>query len=109
EGWLEIYHGVKLVRKKGEEYKVYSAGAVVFDKKMKKIIARSPENKPLFTPKQAFEKTGFVSNVVFPTSALQGSSDELLVFGGASDSCLFVRKLSIKKILESLVWEVSNI
>ncbi len=96
---------MKTIKENNEEHKVYSAGAVVFDKKMKKIIARSPSNRPLFTPKLAFEKTGFISNVVFPSAALRGSSnDELIVFGGASDAYTFVRKVSIKRTLESLEW-----
>src|SRR3989344_5296671 len=60
DGWLEIYHGVKNIKRK----KHYSAGAILLDlKNPEKILARSPANRPLFEPTHSFEKKGFINNV----------------------------------------------
>ena len=64
---MSIYHGVKNVGGKKE----YSAGAMLLHlKHPKRIIARSPAKKPLFSPYAKYEKKGYLSNVVFPTAAV---------------------------------------
>jgi beta-1,2-mannobiose phosphorylase / 1,2-beta-oligomannan phosphorylase len=100
KGWLCIYHGVKIIKKK----KVYSAGVMLLDlKHPTRIIARSPLNKPLFKPKEKFEKKGFISNVVFPTAAIPTlDGKDLLIYSGGADSITTVRKISIKKIMDSM-------
>ena len=101
EGWLEIYHGVKK-DKKGNN--VYSAGAVLLDKKNpEKIIARSPKTHPLFSPKKGYEKKGYINNVIFPSEAiLDLNKKDLLIFSGAADSVTTVKKIAIKDILSHM-------
>lgn len=101
EGWLEIYHGVE---EKGNGRQVYSAGALLLDRKdPSRVIARSPKKKPLFGPERAFEKKGFIRNVVFPTAAIPDlNKRDLLVYYGAADTRIAVRKMPIKSILESM-------
>ncbi|MBI4209995.1 MAG: hypothetical protein HY544_00615 [Candidatus Diapherotrites archaeon] len=106
EGWLAIYHGVRYVnRKRPEKGKVYSAGAMLLDaKNPERVIARTPEDEPLFGPKEYYERTGFVNSVVFPTAAIPDRDGKgLLIYSGAADSCIEVRKIGIKEILGSLV------
>ena len=100
EGWLEIYHGVHSVNEK----KIYNAGAVLLDlKNPEKILARSPKKKPLFHPTKKYEKKGFINNVVFPTAAIPSlSGKNLLIYYGAADSSIAVKKMPIKKILNSM-------
>jgi len=102
DGWLAIYHGVK----EKNERKTYSAGAVMLDSKNpEKVLARSPRTKPLFTPTRKFEKEGFVNNVVFPTAAIPSiSGKSLLIYYGAGDSNIAVKKLKVKDILNSMTW-----
>ncbi|RMD67706.1 glycosidase [Candidatus Pacearchaeota archaeon] len=102
KGWLVFYHGVR-ANAKG---KVYSAGAFVLDlRNPRKVLARTPANKPLLEPTAPYEKKGTVNNVVFPTGALVGADKEsVLLYCGASDSAIAVKKLSIKKVLSSLEW-----
>ena len=99
KGWLCIYHGVKRIEGK----KNYSAGALLLDlKNPEKILARSPKNKPLFTPGK-YGKSGFLDNVVFPTGAvIDTNKKDLLVYSGGADSVITVRKLSIKEIMDSM-------
>ncbi len=105
EGWLAIYHGVREHRNHhGEAGKVYSAGAVLFDaENPAKVLARTPKNEPLIAPEHDFERQGFVNNVVFPTAAIpEQNGTHLLVYCGASDSNIEVRRLRIRSILDSL-------
>jgi beta-1,2-mannobiose phosphorylase / 1,2-beta-oligomannan phosphorylase len=100
KGWLFIYHGVK---KEGEK-RFYSAGAMLLDlKHPTRILAQSPKNKPLFTPSEKFEKEGFIGNVVFPTAAIPTQDGkDLLIYSGGADTIISVRKIPIKKIMDSM-------
>jgi predicted GH43/DUF377 family glycosyl hydrolase len=105
EGYLELYHGVRLSRARDpDSKKIYSAGALLFDaKNPEKILARSPVNKPLFLPDPKTEKKGFMEQVVFPTGAVTANKGkDLLVYSGGADSRITVRKMAIKDILNSL-------
>ena len=79
DGWLLIYHGVE-ARNKG---RVYHASAALLDKdNPQKVIGKLHE--PLFSPAEEWEKSGFVSNVVFPTGTAQ-FGDTLYIYYGAAD------------------------
>ncbi len=99
-GWLEVYHGVKDVR--GGEESVYSAGAALLDlKNPEKVIARTSIKKPFFEPNKCYEKEGFMNCVVFPTGIVQ-DKESVLIYSGAADSCISVKKVKIKNILNSM-------
>jgi predicted GH43/DUF377 family glycosyl hydrolase len=97
KGWLLIYHGVS-------KKNVYSAGAVLLSlKNPEKILARTPKNKPLFSPRLNYEKKGFFSNVIFPTGiVLDLNKKDVLIYSGAADRFINVKKISIEDILKSL-------
>jgi beta-1,2-mannobiose phosphorylase / 1,2-beta-oligomannan phosphorylase len=100
KGWLFIYHGVK-----GDGDKMtYSAGAILLDlNNPERIIARSPPKKPLFEPSEEFEKNGYLSNVVFPTAAIPSLDEKsLLVYYGAADKCIAVKKIPFQSIFNHL-------
>ncbi len=101
KGWLLIYHGVQ----KKEEKTIYSAGAVLLDlKNPEKILARTSPSQPLIEPKEDFEKSGFINDVVFPTGVVQTLGKRyLLIFSGGADSVTTVRKILLKHILSSMV------
>jgi predicted GH43/DUF377 family glycosyl hydrolase len=103
-GWLEIYHGVE---EKGNGRQVYSAGALLLDRKNPaRVLARSPKNKALFRPENMFEKRGFISNVVFPTAVVPSlDKKDLLIYYGAADSRIGVKKMPLKEIFEGMVWK----
>ena len=100
EGWLLIYHGFKGRGKRN----VYHAGAILLDSKNpEKIIARSPSNKPLFSPEMNYEKKGFVNNVVFPTGAvLDKNKKDLLIYSGGADKVITVKRIAIEDILKNM-------
>ncbi len=100
KGWLVIYHGVRIVDNQSN----YSAGAVLLDlKNPEKILARSPANKPLFSPENLFEKHGFMNNVTFPTGLIEDlNKKDVLIYGGGADTTVTVRKMSLDKIFKSM-------
>lgn len=96
KGWLLIYHGVK--------GKNYSAGAILLDlKNPEKVLARTGKKKPILIPNSPYEKEGFVDNVVFPTGIVEDlDKKSVLIFCGASDKYIVVKKIKIEDILESM-------
>jgi|SRR3989344_1279443 len=100
KGWLIIYHGV-FVKGKGN---VYNAGAALLDlKNPAKVLARSPADKPLFAPKNDFEKFGFMNEVVFPSGIVEDfNGRDVLVYSGGADSVVSVRKISYREIFRNM-------
>lgn len=99
-GWLVIYHGAKKVKNP----QMCQAGAFLLDlKNPEKVLARSPKNKPFFSPTKPYEKSGFTNKVVFPTGVVRDlNKKDLLIYSGGADSVVTVRKIPIKNILESM-------
>jgi len=114
KGWLLIYHGVSEHEHKGfinsikkilgysNKYSIYSIGAALFDlKNPKKLIAKSP--KQIILPNKAYEKKGFVNNVVFSTGlVLDENEKDLLIFSGGADTIVTVKKISLENVMNSL-------
>ncbi len=105
EGWLEIYHGVRLTKKRDpDSHKIYMAGALLFDlKNPAKVIGRTPAKEPLFGSDLDSEKKGFNNKVVFPSGLVQTSDKKsVLIYGGGADSVITVRKMGLKSVLNSM-------
>jgi beta-1,2-mannobiose phosphorylase / 1,2-beta-oligomannan phosphorylase len=87
EGWLLTYHGVA----GGPDKAVYRAGAALLDPHDPGVVlARSAE--PLLEPDTVEERSGTVSNVVFPTALLPHQAG-LLCFYGMADSRIGAARL----------------
>ena len=96
DGWLLIYHAVE-ARNQG---RVYHASAALLDKENpQKVIGKLHE--PLFSPVEDWEKSGFVSNVVFPTGSAQ-FGDTLYIYYGAADKRVCVASVSMSALLKEL-------
>ncbi len=96
-GWILIFHAVEETNKG----RVYHACAALLNKDNPlKVIGRLHE--PLFSPTEEWEKSGFVSNVVFPTgSAIFG--DTLYIYYGAADKRIAVASVSINELIKEMV------
>jgi beta-1,2-mannobiose phosphorylase / 1,2-beta-oligomannan phosphorylase len=91
EGWFLFYHGV------ASRDMHYRIGAVLLDlDNPTKIIART--DHPLLEPKEPYEQTGMVSNVVFPCGNVL-IDDTIYMYYGGGDSVIGGATLSLTKLL----------
>ena len=99
-GWLLLYHGIS------KNNLVYRIGAALLDLKDPAIvIARSTDF--IFEPEEEYEKTGIVSNVVFPCGmvlkpARAGGDKLLYIYYGGADRVVGVASMEIDLILKAL-------
>jgi len=97
EGWLLIYHGV---HDTAGGY-VYSACAALLDlNDPQKEIARLPY--ALIEPEFAWETTGYVNNVIFPTgtSLFDGT---LYIYYGAADKRIAAASVNLEELIAELL------
>ena len=101
KGWLLIYHGVG----QKDNNLVYSVGAALLNlKHPKRVIARTSKKIPLISPTEEYEKELYGNKlVVFPTGAVPDLENKnLLIYYGAGDRKIGVKKIPIDYILNSL-------
>ncbi|MBI2842022.1 MAG: glycosidase [Armatimonadetes bacterium] len=97
EGWLILYHGVKLFPA-GPTYRV---GAALLDlDDPRRLIARLPYW--VLGPHESYEVSGAVPNVVFPCGHTQ-IGDQISVYYGAADSSVCLATASVSEILDALL------
>jgi predicted GH43/DUF377 family glycosyl hydrolase len=95
EGWLEIYHGVKNM----SAGPVYRLGAVLLDlEDPSKVISRS--SIPILVPREYYERVGDVGNVVFSCGCIPEPDGEILVYYGASDTCICVGTANTQELIQ---------
>ncbi len=95
-GWLLIYH--RVIGK--NEKRIYCAGLALFDAKdPTKLIAKRKE--PLFYPQEAWETSGDVNNVVFPTGAVL-KEGRLYIYYGAADKHIGAKSMILDELLATL-------
>jgi predicted GH43/DUF377 family glycosyl hydrolase len=94
EGWFTIYHGISpMTGKGGGNGRQYSAGALILDPRdPRRVLYRSPE--PTLAPEIDEERSGVVSDVVFPTAIDQHDS-YLDVYYGMADACIGVARMDV--------------
>ena len=100
-GWLQLYHGVRLIDDGQRPY--YSAGAVLASlENPRNVIAKS--KKPLLVPEKDFEKTGYIGNVVFPTgwAPVVEDADRMVLYYGCADTNIAAVTVSVENILGTL-------
>lgn len=107
-GWLHLYHGVATHFASSN---IYQAGAVLLDlDDPRRVIGRSWDN--VLEPREAYELSGQVPNVVFPSGWIvrdldeggfaRGSS-EVLVYYGAADTCVGLCTSTVDELLAACV------
>lgn len=104
EGWLHIYHGVA-THFLGAN--LYQAGAVLLDlDDPRKVLARTRDN--LLEPRETWEMTGQVPNVVFPggltvskidDEGFAASSGEVRLYYGAADTAVGMAVATVADII----------
>ncbi|MCA9126448.1 MAG: glycoside hydrolase family 130 protein [Planctomycetales bacterium] len=100
EGWLALYHGSAVSNIAGT-VGCYASGALLLDRNdPSQVLARSIE--PIMLPTTAYEKNGFVPNVIFPTAMLD-VGDEWHVYYGAADTSVAMTRFSKRSVMDSLL------
>ncbi|MFC1751574.1 hypothetical protein ACFLY5_00305 [Patescibacteria group bacterium] len=91
KGWIMLYHGISSVDH------FYRVGAVLLDKNdATKIIGRT--DYPIMSPRENYEMTGQVNNVVFPCGNVI-MEDTLYVYYGGADSVVGLATVKIQDLL----------
>jgi len=93
-GWFTIYHGIAMAtRLDGSNGLCYSAGALVLDYRYpQQVLYRSAE--PTLAPLLLEERSGVVSDVVFPTAVDQHET-YVDVYYGMADACIGAARMAI--------------
>jgi predicted GH43/DUF377 family glycosyl hydrolase len=95
QGWLEIYHGVKMT----SSGPIYKAGTVLLDlENPAKVIGRC--EKSALAPREDYERIGDIGNVVFPCGAIVEPDGEVKLYYGAADTCICVATAKLSKIID---------
>ncbi len=95
EGWLEIYHGVKMT----SGGPIYRAGALLLDlEDPSVVIGRS--DVPILAPRMEYERVGDINNVVFASGAIGEPDGTVKVYYGAADTAICVATGTIEELIE---------
>jgi beta-1,4-mannooligosaccharide/beta-1,4-mannosyl-N-acetylglucosamine phosphorylase len=107
KGWLQIYHGVATHFASAN---IYQAGVMLLDlENPAKVIARGKYN--ILEPRELYELTGQVSNVVFPSGAIVLDVDtdgfaeldsDVYVYYGAADTCVGLAVCTINELIDAV-------
>lgn len=99
QGWLLCYHGVR----ETVSGSIYRVGLALVDlDDPTNVIARG--NEWVFGPTAPYERTGDVSDVVFPCGWVQGDDpDQVRLYYGAADSTVCVADASVSELLEHVL------
>ncbi len=106
DGWLQIYHGI------ADHFgssSIYQAGVMLLDlDDPLRVIARGRYN--ILEPRELYELTGQVPNVVFPSGAIVEDVDadgfaalgsEVKVYYGAADTCVGLAFTTVDELIST--------
>lgn len=94
EGWLEIYHGIKLTSAGA----IYRIGTALLDiDNPSKVIKRS--STPILSPREDYERIGDVPNVCFACGAVVASDGGMKIYYGAADTSICVALCTLEQVL----------
>jgi len=93
-GWLLTYHAVSAP----DGHPRYCMGAAVLDaERPSRVLYRSPS--PILEPQEAYERTGLVSEVVFPSATDRRADGRLDVYYGAADHVIAAARITLPETL----------
>ena len=106
-GWLLVYSHIQNYFPSPENLvRVFGIEALLLDlNDPTKICGRT--RGPILAPEEAYELSGYVPNIVFPTGALI-EKDKLSIYYGAADTTICVAYMSLKDLLGSIYIETKD-
>ena len=94
EGWLEIYHGVKMT----SAGPIYRVGTILLDlDDPSKVIKHG--NRPILSPREDYERVGDVGNVCFACGAVLSDNGDMKIYYGAADTSICIATCTLDQIL----------
>jgi len=96
QGWLEIYHGVKMTAS-GPIYRLGVFLLALDD--LSHMLGRS--EVPILSPREPYERIGDVNNVVFSCGAVVEDNGEIKVYYGAADTCICLAQSTVKELIDN--------
>lgn len=94
-GWLVMFHGVKMTAAGA----LYRAGLAVLDlEDPTRLLTRAHEW--VLGPETAYERTGDVPGVVFPTGWVLDSEGKVRLYYGAADTCVAVATADVDELVD---------
>ncbi|MFC1498246.1 glycosidase [Verrucomicrobiota bacterium] len=94
EGWLEIYHGVRMTA----AGPIYRIGTLLMDlEDPSRVIRRSA--MPILSPREDYERIGDVPNVCFACGAIVDDENNVKIYYGAADTSICVALCSMSELL----------
>jgi len=93
-GWLEIYHGVKAT----SHGPIYRLGAAMLDRDdVTRVLCRS--SIPILGPREAYERTGDIPNVVYSSGAVMEDDGEIRIYYSGADTCICVGSVRLEELM----------
>ena len=94
QGWLEIYHGVKMT----SAGPIYRIGVVLLDlDDPSKVIKRG--DQPILSPRENYERIGDIGNVCFACGAVLDDNGDMKIYYGAADTAICIATCRLEHIL----------
>ncbi len=94
QGWLEIYHGVKMTL----AGPIYRIGVVLLDlDDPSKVIKRGDQS--ILSPRQDYERIGDIGNVCFACGAVLDDNGDMKIYYGAADTSICIATCRLEHIL----------
>jgi len=104
DGWLLFYHGIAT---HFQSVNIYQVGAALLDlENPSTVLARTKYN--ILEPRESYELTGQVPNVVFPTGLILNDdlpvtrNSELMIYYGAADTSVCLATSTVGEIMADL-------
>lgn len=95
EGWLEIYHGVKMT----SSGPIYRTGVVLLDlDNPAKVIKRG--DAAILSPREEYERIGDVPNVCFACGAVIAADGQMKIYYGAADTSICIATCTLQQLLD---------
>jgi len=94
DGWLEIYHGVKMT----SSGPIYRIGTVLLDlDEPYKVIKRG--DSPILSPREEYERIGDIPNVCFACGAVLGDEGDMKIYYGGADTCICIATTTLEELM----------
>ncbi len=95
EGWLEIYHGVKMTN----SGPIYRIGLVLLDLDDPTRIIKQGD-APILSPRENYERIGDIPNVCFACGAVISDEGEMKIYYGGADTCICIATTTLDELME---------